>query len=159
MQHYEVRRPSPMVDLDIYPRGIIVSSNLERDISRSLHRDISYRIKAEAIRFNKRYGPKIAPLFKKQGKHIFPSEISYLKMLRDKEVADILVASAERQEPYFGFIRVDYNSLRPRNNKPGWLLPKEVEWLKPLPVIIIPGITEEQLRILEKKEKKALGLE
>ncbi len=158
MQSYEIRRPTPVADLEIYPRGVIISSKIEEDISRSIARPFSDKVRAEIVRFNRRIGPRVAPYFGKQGKHMFPSELAYMKMLRDEEISKLLLAEAKKQEPFFGFMRVDYNKLKPRNKEPGWLLPKETAWIKAFPVIIIPGITTEQLEIMVDKERKMLGL-
>jgi len=155
MQYYEIRDPMPISFLEVYPRGVIVPSEIENDISKSKHKSLSYKIRAEIARLNRRLSPKITG--GKHGKHVFASEIAYMKMLRDKDMAEMLSEEAKKKEPYFGFIRVNYNHLKPRSMGPGWLDPKEVEWLKSFPVIIIPEITTEKLEVMVNKEIKILG--
>ena len=157
MQHYEIRNPSPVADLEIYPRGIILSSKIKEDISRSKKESsFSERLRAKLVKINQIYGPKVT--FGKHGKHAFPSEIAYMKLLKDKEIAKLLIKASE-QEPYFGFVRADYHSLIPRNKDPGWLAPKQVDWIQSFPVIIVPGIEREQLEVMVEKERQLLGIE
>ena len=157
MQHYEIREPAPIADLEIYPRGIIVSSAIEEDISRSRKEgSFSERLKAKLVKINQTYAPKVT--FGKHGKHAFPSEMAYMSLLKDKDIAKLLIEASE-QEPYFGFVRADYHSLVPRSSAPGWLAPKQVDWIQSFPVIIIPALSTEQLEIMVEKERKLLGLE
>lgn len=156
MQHYEIRNPAPIADLEIYPRGVIDSSKIRADIERSQHKPVSEKIIAELIRANRKYGPRIT--FGKHGTHAFLSKIAYIKMLRNPDIADLLLDAAKK-ESYFGFVRADYHSLKPRNTLPGWLPPKTTEWVKSLPIIIVPGINKDQLEIMVDKERKLLGLE
>ena len=155
MQHYEVRNPAPIADLEVYPRGVIVSSGIEGDITRYKDKTVLERVKAEIARANKRFGPRFTK--GKHGRHSFSSEIAYAKMLRNEDIRAVLRTTIARQEPYLGFMRVDYHSLKPKVNTPGWFTPKQVDWIKSFPVIIIPGISQEQLEVMVNKETELLG--
>jgi hypothetical protein len=156
MQHYEIRNPMPIVDLDIYPRGVILPSRLEEDIATSNNAPLSERIKAGLIIVNRNVSPIIT--MGKHGSHAFPSLISYHKLLRDEDLTEILQGYAKKGEQYFGFIRADFGKLKPRAKKPGWLEPKQADWIKSFPILIVPGISPEHLEIMVEKERKLLGL-
>jgi hypothetical protein len=151
-QSYEIRDPAPVARLDITPRGVIDSHNLEGDIQRGREKPFMDRFRAELERANRRFSPKFTG--GKHGKHAFLSDIQYIKMLREDKIADVLREYAKKEDRYFGFIRVDYNNLAPLER--GWYKKREINWIKAFPVVIIPGIKEEHLKLIERRERRIL---
>jgi len=155
IQFIELRNSNPEVKIVVIPRGVITCSKLEEDILRNKKKTVEDTLKGGIGKINKKYAPAVT--HGKHGNQSYQSRVAYHEMLRDSEIVDVLRAYSDKEE-YFGFLRVDYRRLLPRDNKPGWWTPRPTLLIESLPVIIIPGLNHEHFHMLEMKEKKSLGL-
>ncbi len=169
-QAFKYEAPSKTL-FTVYPRGIIFGEQLAQDkvelADNTSPKNLARRIKAEAIRFNRRLSPAVRLLSHGiHGTHAFSSEKEYRKSLRNPAIyrimSDIFQRYVENQDEgarYFGVFRLDM--LAPRINKPG---EKKSGWLEKwerevkIPLVILPNATPKELEELIEIEKIALGV-
>lgn len=146
MQICRIKDPPILADLETYPRGVIVAKNLE---------DTLKQIRSSGKRsFSEMLKRKVIEKKRADGHRSFDSAVAYAELLRDNEIADILLEYAKKGEPYFGFIRTDYLQLSPKEkDKPGWVDEVSIKGTYVFPVITIPGISQEHLRFFEDRER------
>jgi len=150
MQICKIRELPLRATLEIYPRGVIVTGNLEKAIR--LVRSSKKPPLAERLRQG------LLEKRRASGHDSFDSADAYMQLLRDENFANMLLEYAQAAGPYLGYIRIDFSHLVPKKG-PGWLDDADIAWTKVLPIITIPGISAEHLRMMEERERQLLNLE
>jgi len=153
----ELGEPIIIKWVDIIPRGVIVTAKLEEEISKCSDKSLKENLEAKIVKINRMLGPKLT--LGKHGTHAYSSQMAYFELLKDKEIRNSLLDLIEQsKEEYFGFLRVDYSISQPRSTNPGWYTPPQKNPSKSAPILIIPGISNELIELLEEREINLLGI-